>query len=78
LEKGHSSESSLTISEAIFYFSQVFNRDKYDRARKFVRTGMNRRQDHGSRGLYRGHTWDDRERDFTQAAKRRDFRAAGR
>jgi hypothetical protein len=44
-----SSETQLSMAEAVYYLCLVLNQDKYDRCEKFCRTGMNRRQDHGSR-----------------------------
>ncbi|HOX96576.1 MAG TPA: hypothetical protein PLI45_04315 [Candidatus Woesebacteria bacterium] len=70
--------NELTEAEANIYYWLILNPDKRKCTRAFIRQGGNRRQDHGSRGLHQGHTWDDRERDFSQSAKRRDFRAAGR
>lgn len=67
----------LTPTEARVYFNSVENTEKKERAKSFVRRGMNRRQDHGTRG--NSINWDS---DYTEwkisAAKRRDFRAAGR
>lgn len=71
-------EFELTPSEEKQFFYLVYDEEKAKRRSKFVRQGMKRRQDHGSRGSRHAHLWDDRERDCTMAAKRRDFRAAGR
>lgn len=68
----------LTKAEENLYLFLILNPDKWKSTRAFIRQGGNRRQDHGTRGWSRGHIWDDRERDFSEAAKRRDFRAAGR
>jgi hypothetical protein len=76
----------LTPVEEELYFSLVFNREKEARGERFVREGMNRRQDHGCRGnsCQKGTNRfiklrDERfgDDDAPLLIKRKDFRAAG-
>ncbi len=69
--------NELTPVEENVLFSLVFDFDKASIRKKFVRQGMNRRQDHATR---KTRYWEkDNVDDWKiNSAKRRDFRAAGR
>jgi len=77
----------LTPVEEKILFSLVFDGEKAERRNRFVQKGLNRRQDHGSRGTREGHKSTEilSKKEFRKlktakvfACLRRNFRSAGR